>query len=332
VLAVVIVVILAAATAYYLSQPGPGPGPTGTACSGTKAYSGTVSNDTGAGVASVVVKLAATPPNVGTNATVTTASNGAWSATLSGVCAYDARFYWQSASVGPRLASASGLGASSTQAVHVSWQTADLNLLNEFPHDSNASVSITIPDGLSFFVDANASGSIATGFLPTDEAGNAGYNFTVSGGVTANGTSPFVLLYHNATVYRVQDANGNFVVYATPSPTGTFGTASAVDPLNMTTAISNLQAQAIVPYVQVAGRSTSTTTVNVTNETHELLGDIGTFFGSSLQDFVTVRTNTTLFLRMDLTITNALNRSQCYVVDLEGPVAHAWFYGVGNCP
>ena len=332
VLAVVIIIILAAATAYYLSQPPAGGGPSGTACSGTKTYSGTVSNDTAVGVAGVVVQLNVAPPNSGTNTTATTGASGTWSATLSGVCAYNVRYYWQSTSVGPRLASATGLSATSTQTVHVAWQTANLNLLNEFPHDGNATVAVTVPLGLSFFVDANATGSIATGFLPRDASGNAGYNFTTSVELTANGTMPFALVYENATVYRVGDENGNSVVYAAPSTAGAFSTANATDALNMTAAITLLQGQGLVPYVQVPGRSSTTSTTNITNATHESVGTVGAFFGASLQDFITVRTNTTLFLRTDLTLTNTANQRACFVVDTEGPVVHAWFYGVGTCP
>lgn len=329
VLAVVIIVILAAVAVFYL-----GPlGPAGTgACSGTQAYSGTVTNDTGVGVAGVVVGLAATLPKIGTNATVTTAANGAWSATLSGVCAYTARYFWQSATDGPRLAVASTLAHSSTQTVHVSWMTADLTLLAEYPQDANATVDITIPQGLSFFVDANATGSIATGFLNHDDVGNPGYNFTTPSAMAMNGTAPWAIVYRNATAYRVQDENGNSLVYAVPSAAGTWGRTSTVDALNRTAAIALTLAAGGIPYVQVAGRGSLTTPYNVTNATHELVGTVGTFFGSSLQDFVTVRTNTTLYLRADLTLTNTQNRNACFVVAREGPVIHAWYYSLGNCP
>ncbi len=329
VLAVVIIVILAAVAVFYL-----GPlGPAGTgACSGTQAYSGTVTNDTGIGVAGVVVGLAATLPKVGTNATVTTTANGAWSATLSGVCAYTARYFWQSASAGPRLAVASNLDRTSTQTVHVSWMTADLTLLAEYSHDANATIDITVPQGLSFFVDANASGSIATGFLDHDDVGNPGYNFTAPSAMAMNGTAPWAVVYRNATAYRIQDENGNGLVYAAPSAAGTWATMTTVDALNRTAAIADSQNRGLVPYVQVPGRTTSTIPYNVTNVSHELVGTVGTFFGSALQDFVTVRTNSTLYLRADLTLVNSANRSQCYVVDAQGAVLHVWFYGTGNCP
>ena len=100
----------------------------------------------------------------------------------------------------------------------------------------------------------------------------------------------------------------------------------------MTAAIAQVQARGGNPYVQVGGRSTTTLHFNVTNATHELVGTVGTFFGSSLQDYVTVRTNTTLYLGVDLTLTNTQNRNACFVVDAEGPVIHAWYYGLGNCP
>lgn len=333
VLAVVIIVILAAATAYYLSRPPAGGGPSGTACSGTKTYSGTVSNDTAIGVAGVVVALNVAAPNSGTGLTVTTGSGGVWSAALSGVCAYNVRYFWQSATLGPRLASATNLSAASTQTVHVAWQTVNLNLLYEYPNDANATVNITLPQGLSFFVDANATGSIATGFLPRDAAGNPGYNFTVTAAMAAGGTAPFAVIYPNATVYRVVDENGNSVVYATPNPAvTTLWTGTVVDPLNMTAAIAEVQAAGGTPYVQLTGRSTATSTVNITNATHEPLGTVGAFFGSSLQDFVTVRTNTTLYLRVDLSLTNTANQRACFVVDTQGAVVHAWTYGLGNCP
>ncbi len=332
VLVVVILVVLAAATAYYLSLP-PSGGTSGTACSGTKAYSGTVSNATGVGVPGVVVRLTVAAPNAGTATTATTGSGGTWSAALSGVCAYDARYFWQSATLGPRLATTTGLAATSVQTVQVAWATAPLNLLYEFPDDANASVSVSLADGLPFFVQANATGSVPTGFLPTDAAGNPGYNFTVSGFTRMNGTSPFAIYYPTAVVYRVQDENGNSVVYATPGTLqASLSGVSAVDPLNRTAAIAEVQAAGGIPYIQVAGRGTVTTPFNVTNATHALLGTVGTFYGSSLQDYVTVRTNSTLYLGVDLTLRNTSNRNACFVVDAPGSVVHAWYYALGTCP
>jgi hypothetical protein len=333
VLAVVIIIILAGATAYYLSLPPAGPGPSGTACSGTKAYSGTVTNATGVGVPGVVVQLGVAAPNSGVNTTATTGSDGAWSASVSGVCAYNLRYFWQSASAGPRLATHPAAGASSTQTVNVSWQIADLSLLAEFPHDANATVNVTLPQGLAFFVDANTTGSITTAFLPRDATGNPGYNFTVPGLTYLNGTAPFALVYPNATVYAVEDENGNHVTYAVPNAAFSgFSQENATDALNMTAAIANVLGAGGVPYVQVPGRSSSASAVNITNTTHALVGTVGTFFGSSLQDFITVRTNSTLFLRTDWTLTNPANQRACFVVDAEGPVVHAWFYGIGPCP
>ena len=333
VLAVVIIIVLAGATAYYLSLPPAGSGTPSTACSGTKAYSGTVSNATGVGVVGIVVQLNVAAPNSGTNTTATTGASGAWSATLSGVCAYNVRYFWRSASSGPRLATATGLSAVSTQTVHVAWLEVNLPLLSEFSHDGNASVSVTLPQGLSFFVDANATGSIATGFLPQDSAGNPGYNFTLPTFQQANGTAPFALYYPNATVYRVQDENGNSLVYAAPNAPQPLQTSSDItDPLNMTAAIADVLAAGGVPYVQVAGRSARMTPFNVTNATHALVGTVGTFYGSSLWDYVTVRTNSTLYLSVDLTLTNTANRNACFAVDPDGSAIHAWYYGLGNCP
>ncbi len=333
VLVVVIIIILAGATAYYLSLPPAGKGTPGTACSGTKAYSGTVTNETGVGVPGVVVQLNVAAPNSGTNTSATTGSSGTWSASLSGVCAYNARYFWQSAALGPRLASTTGLTASSSKTVNISWQTANLNLLLEYPHDANATVNVTLPLGLSFFVDANVTGSLATGFLPQDAQGNPGYNFTVTTAESTWGTAPFAVVYPNATVYHVEDENGNSVVYATPSAlVTTLGTLNAVDPLNRTAAIADVQAAGGNPYVQVPGRSSTTSTVNITNATHELLGSVGTFYGSSLQDYVTVRTNSTLYLRVVTTLVDPANQRACFVVDTESATVHAWFYGIGTCP
>ena len=333
VLAVVILVILAAATAYYVSLPPSGGAISGTACSGTKAYSGTVSNATGVGVPGVVVQLSVAAPNSGTPATATTGSGGTWSASLSGVCTYNARYFWQSATLGPRLASASALSASSSQTVHVAWQTVPVNLLNEYPNDASATVTVSMPDGLPLFVQANATGSIATGFLPTDAKGNPGYNITVSGFTRNNGSSPYVIYFPTAVVYRVQDENGNSVVYATPGTLQSMlSSQSVVDPLNMTAAIADVQAAGRIPNVQVAGHGTLTVPFNVTNATHALLGTVGTFYGSALQDYVTIRTNSTLYLGVDLTLKNTSNRNACFVVDAEGSVIHAWYYAIGNCP
>lgn len=332
VLATAVLVVLAGATAYYLTRPSGEPVPVGAACAGNETYSGSVHNDTQAPVPEVVVALSPAPPNAGLRANVTTDASGAWSARVSGGCAYDAGLYWQSAADGPLLAEASNLTATSALTVHVAWQPATLTFLAEYPHDANATVTVTVPAGFSIFVDANASGNLSLGFLPTDGSGHPGYNFTVEA-MTAAHTSPFALEYTGAHVYRIQDAGGDVVVYATPTPGGAFGTVSATDPLTMTQAIDLLLAQNTYPYVQVArGIVEQSYWHNVTDATHAPLGTAASAFGATLWAYFTVPANRTLFLRLEVTLTNPSNRDQCFVLDMGLVEAHVWHYGVGACP
>ncbi len=334
ILVVVIIVVLAAVTAYYLTLPPSRTGPVTTnTCTGTKAYSGVVQNDTAVPVAGAVVSLKATPPNLGTNATATTDANGAWSATVSSGCAYTAVVYWQSSVNSPILARQSNLSTPSTVSVHVSWQNVNLTLLEEFPHSANANVTVTTPLGFSFFVEANSTGSIPLGFLQTDAAGSPGYGFSqtnVSGVDT--GSLPWAIIWPAARAYQVRDMNGNSVVYAVPVLSALFQGENITDALTMANAIAQVQARGGNPYHQVAAHGTATATYNVTNATHVFTAATVGVFGVSLETFVSVPTNSTLELGLSVQLLNTTNRVQCYVVDPEGPQVHTWYYGPGACP
>lgn len=335
VLVVAILLVLAGVTAYYLTLPpgkGGTPGATST-CTGSKAYSGVVENTTGSAVQGAVVSLAATPPNVGTYANATTDASGSWSATVSGVCAYTARVYWQSAVNSPLLAKEVNVSVASTFSVHVAWENVTLTLLEEFPHSANANVSVTTPLGFTFFVEANSTGSIPLGFLQTDAAGSPGYGFSqanVSGVDT--GSLPFSMIRPAARAYQVQDINGNSVVYAVPLLQAWFGGADIADSLTMADAIALVQARGGNPYFQIASHATETIPFNVTNATHVFTAQTAAPFGVWLQTYVSVPMNSTLELGINVQLVNTSNRNQCYVIDPEGPQVHTWYYGAGACP
>lgn len=334
VLATAVLVILAGVTVYDLTRPPEqgGTPPVTSTCAGSGVYSGTVVNETGVGVPGAVVFLAATPPNVGTNATVPTDANGSWSANVSAGCAYTATAYWQSVADGPLLAKAVNVTASSTLEARVSWMNVTLTLISEFPHDANASVQAMVPEGFGFFVQANATGDIPLGFLPKDASGHAGYNFSEDGGFSSTGTQPFQVIRPAARAYRVQDVNGDSVVYAVPRLLASLGTVGASDPINMTAAIAQVQAQGGDPYLQLAPRGSMTLPFNITNATHLRVGVTAGIFGVALETYVTVRTNSTLQLGLRVQLVNTTNRTQCYIVTAEGASIHTWHYGVGACP
>ncbi len=333
VLVVAILVIVAGVAAYYLTLPPSGtPGTTST-CSGRKAYSGVVENTTGASVQGAVVSLAATPPNAGTYANATTDANGAWSATVSSVCAYTAHVYWQSPVNSPLLAERVNVSPTSTFDVNVSWENVTLTVLAEFPHTGTANVSVTIPAGFTFFVEANSTGSIPLGFLQTDAAGSPGYGFSSNDtGLNSTHGLPYAIIRPAARAYRVVDLNGNSVVYAVPLLDALLGSTGSTDPLNMTAAIAQVQARGGIPYVQVASHGSISLPLNVTNQTHVLAGITNGVFGVSLEAFVTLYTNSTAQLGLRATFTNTTNRVQCFVLDQEGVQIHTWSYGPGACP
>ena len=334
VLAIAVVVVVAGAAVLHLTRPPAetGPPPVTSACTGSLVYAGTVENDTGAGVQGAVVSLAATPPNWGTNATVPTDANGSWSANVSAGCAYTAAVYWQSAADGPLLARAANVTVSSRLTVHVRWTNVTLTLLSEFPHDADASVKVTVPDGFRFFVQANVTGAIPLGFLPPDGSGHAGYAFSEAAGFASTGTQPFQVVRPAARAYRVQDVNGDSVVYAVPRLSAWLGTVGATDPLNRTAAVTQAQAQGGNPYWQVAAHGAVTFPFNVTNATHFRVGATPGILGTTLEVYITVATNSTLQLGLQLQLVNPTNRTQCFVVMAEGVSIHTWAFGVGACP
>lgn len=332
VLVVAIVIVVAAVSAYYLTLPRAGtPGPTST-CAGTKTYSGVVQNTTGTGVQGAVVSLAATAPNTGTHGNATTDANGAWSASVSGVCAYTAHVYWQSTVNSPLLAEQANVSATSSFDVNVSWENVTVTVLAEFPHTSTANVSVAVPDGFTFFVEASSNGSIPLGFLQTDAAGSPGYGFSSNGSFGVTGTLPLAVIRPAARAYRVVDMNGNSVVYAVPRLEAALGTMGITDPLSMSTAIAQVQARGGIPYVQVAAHGSVSIPLNVTNQTHVFAGTTTGVFGISLDAFVTLYANSTAQLGLRATFVNSTNRMQCYVLDQEGVQIHTWSYGPGACP
>ena len=291
-----------------------------------------VENETAVPIQGAVISLAATPPNVGTTANVTTDASGAWSATVAAVCAYTARVYWQSASDGPLLAETVNVSTPSSTTVHVAWQTVILTLSFEFPHSANASVSEFIPDGFSFFVEANHSGSIPLGFLPIDASGSPGYPFSMNGSLSETGGTPYETIRPAARAYRVQDLYGNSAVYAVPWLQASFGSASVADPLGMAAAVARVQARGSNPYVQVSPHGGTTIPFSVTNASHLWVGSTTGIFGVTLEDYVTVRTNSTLTLGLAVLLVNTTNATQCYVVDPEAAQIHSWYFGDGSCP
>lgn len=332
---VAVLLIIAGAAAYYLTLPPAGsgkPGSTST-CTGAKTYSGLIQNTTGVAVQGAVVSLAATPPNTGTYANATTDASGSWSATVSSVCAYSARVYWQSPVNSPLLARQVNVSAASTFAVNVSWQNVTLTLLAEFPHSASANVTVSIPLGFIFFVEANSSGSIPLGFLQTDAAGSPGYGFYANDSSSSStGSLPYAIIRPGARAYRVVDLNGNSVVYAVPLLQASYGSEGITDPLTMAAGIAQVQARGGNPYVQVAAHVSTSIPLNVTNETHVFAGETTGVFGLSLETFVTVYTNSTAQLGLRVDLINTTNRTQCYVIDQEGVQIHTWSYGPGTCP
>lgn len=332
---VAVLLIIAGAAAYYLTLPPAGSGTPGSksTCTGTKTYSGLVANTSGVPVQGAVVSLAATPPNSGTYANATSDSGGAWSATVSSVCAYTARVYWQSPVNSPLLAQQANISATSDFAVNVSWVNVTLTVLAEFPHSASANVTVAIPLGFTFFVEANSSGSIPLGFLQTDAAGSPGYGFLDNTSSSVNtGSVPYAIIRPAARAYRVVDLNGNSVVYAVPRLQSTLGSLDTTDPLTMAAAIAQVQARGGNPYYQVAAHGGTSIPLNVTNETHVFAGQTTGVFGLSLETYVTLYTNGTAQLGLRVDLINTTNRNQCYVIDQEGVQIHTWSYGPGACP
>lgn len=334
VLVVVIIVILAALAAYYLSQAGSGPA--AQACSGVRTYSGTVTDTAGAGLGGVVVALTPTSPGVGSSAAVTSSASGAWSASVSGVCPYTATLYWQSASAGPRLATAATIPATYDAQVNVTRATVTLQFLAEFPNSAGVNASLFLPaNNLTFSVDAVTSGTIPLGFLPLDSGGERGYNFTYPQETNRTNATPFALVDTGALAYRVGDENGHWVVYAVPGSAPALTVTTATDGLNMTAAIALAQAAGANPYVTVGAHATSTPGASIaSNATHVALGTAGTAFGIPLPGFLSVVTQGSpqTYPTSQVTLTNAGGGNVCYVVYTDVLNLHAWFYATGRCP
>ncbi len=334
VIGVVIIVILAAVTIYALTRSSPSPGPTSKACAGTATYNGVVKDQAGAALGGVVVSLSAAPPYTGMNATVTTDASGAWSASLSGTCPYQGTLYWQSASQGPRLATVAGLNPTSSLGVNVSRTLVSLQLVKEFPNSAGLNISLHLPD-LTFSVTAFYSGSIPLAFLPRNEVGDYAVNFTMPSWMNASGVAPYSLNYSGAMAYRVQDMNGNWVVYATPAAGGAFSVGNAAEYLNMTQAIADAQANLTNPYVQVGARSTVTHTWNVTNATHVGTGIVAWAYQVPLEGFFSINnlSNPNVYASAEVPLKNPAGGNICFVVWAPEAInAHAWYYGAGKCP
>ena len=333
---VVAAVLVLALFAYWPTRTPPSNG--SGLCVGSADYSGQVVDADGRGLPGVVLDLSPAPPYGGVNATVTSGEVGLWSASLSGQCSYTAQLYWLSRTEGPLLAEVASLKATSTLSAGVSRLTSALAvgqhialpILAEYPNTPNVTVSVDLPAGLNVSVGVRVQGDIALGFLPRDDFEGYEMTYVLGAPFSAVRTSPFAVFYRGTEVYRIQDASGNWVVYAVPDANATVESVNVTDPWTMEQAIQALRSEGLYPYESVApGHMTghAYTVPELASVESDLAVNV---FGVSLP----VRLGSPRGQSQSYTygLVNTGNGNACYVTYQRGPGIHVWFYGQVACP
>lgn len=311
----------------------------------TGTFSGLVKDMGGYGLPGVVVYIIghrqAVPPCQDALSAVTDGT-GHWRVTGKVNQFNSVSLYWQSASNGPYLSNPGNIqpGTSYTWQVHVWRADINENLLDEFPNDPNGHTQISFTTSTSIQVSVNAklSGNVQAGFLGVDVAGSVGTTITMQQQVTESFSSPYEVYKVLGEIIRVQDANGNYIVYAVPYSSSLFQTAGITDYLTMNEGINRDSMAGIYPYLQVAPSGSSTFTYTFSQEVNmDLSVGItigGSFLGLSASVTLTIDFSTTSGTSQSvaLQVTNPTTGNACYVVFQEGMEIHAWFYGNGNCP
>jgi hypothetical protein len=266
----------------------------------------------------------------GTNKRVPTNESGAWSATVSGGCAYRARLYWRSDAGGPLLANVSELPRNSHVSVNVSEEEVSLVLFREFSHSANVTISVVLSAGVKFSVDAVAKGSLSLGFLEVNAANRPGADFIVPATLETTAPGSHAVVYRGAKAFRVVDVWNDSVIYLVPTPGGRFEFLAATDALTMSEAIARDGAANINPYVQIAGHGIMTISWDVRTRTGIPLVENAAAFGTELRS--TFGVDAGAHATFTVKITNEGDSNNCYVLYRQSFEFHLWFYSPTGCP
>ncbi|PSO07504.1 hypothetical protein B9Q04_10550 [Candidatus Marsarchaeota G2 archaeon BE_D] len=298
-------------------------------CSGQLTYSGVVYNEEGQGLGGVWVHLVAIYPYTGSGGYAETDSTGHWSLTTT-ACPYNAYYYWQSYTNGPEIAVVNDVGQTSTVTVPVWEQPENIYLLYEFPDSTNVTVSVDLTANLEVSVNAQISGSISDGFLGTAADGSVGTTEVLEAGFQEYGSIPYATYIQKGNSFKVEDVNGNTIIYVQGYTTSQPSSENVKDYLSMAQGISEAQAKGQNPYITIAGDHTQTYQGTLSNTVVMDSQVSVSAFGVTLTTEMGVQSGTTL--TVSFTIQNNSPYDQCYVVYYEGLEVHVWYYGQGVCP
>ncbi|MEM0272853.1 MAG: hypothetical protein QW514_09970 [Thermoprotei archaeon] len=231
---------------------------------------------------------------------------------------------------GPEILYVHNIPQQSTNNVPVWVNGEHVNLLYEFPNTPNATIGVEMSTSLMFSANAQVNGGIQTGFLGVNYAGYIGTTLTLGSGWSFSASKPYVLYYEAGMAYKVEDINGNSVIYVQSFTTSNPQSNYTSDYLTMSQAISRDEAQGIYPYEQIIPTGTFTF-YKTFNGTITLDSQVSvTAFDVTLSTEVSVAQGSQLTI--SYSITNNSPYYQCHVIYSEGPEVHVWYYGQGQCP
>jgi len=277
----------------------------------------------------VWVHLVAVYPFTGSGGYAETDSTGHWSLTTTS-CVYNAYYYWQSYTNGPEIAVVKGIGQTSTVTVPVWEQPENIYLLYEFPDSTNVTVSINLTANLEVSVNAQISGGISDGFLGTAADGSVGTTEVLQPGFQEYGNTPYGTYIQGVNSFKVEDVNGNTIIYVQAYTTRLPSTDNVKEYMSMAQGISEAQAKGEDPYVTIAGDHNQTYLLPLTATVVMDPQSSVSAFGATLTTEMGVQSGTTL--SVSVTIHNSSPYDQCYVIYQEGLEVHVWYYGQGVCP
>ncbi len=297
------------------------------ACTGQRSINGNLVDREMLPLFGVIVVLQPEPPGNGVSATVTSSDTGSWTALVSGGCPYDAAFYWQSADRGPLLAIARDVPSGLDIQLSVASHPEDLVLFAEHPDATNVTITANVTAGVVFSVPAVRFGNVSLGFLPAIGPGEWGANFTLPQDVNFSTNAPEAIEVAGAEVYWVQDAAGDWAVYALPA-TGTWNVTDIPENLTVGQGMGLDYLQGLYPYLSICSHCGTTQPMILGNGAEIWSGTTTPAFNASLQSFISRPAGTSVNAKFSLV--NSGPSNNYYVIYQGGADLHVWFCGSGN--
>jgi len=199
-------------------------------------------------------------------------------------------------------------------------QPENICLLYEFPDSTNVTVSINLTANLEVSVNAQTSGGISYGFLGRAADGSASRTEVLEAGFQEYGSTPYEAYIQSVNSFKVEDVNGNTIIYVQGYTTSQPSADNVKDYSSMAQDISDAQAKGQSPYVTIAGDHNQTYLLPLTTTVVMDPQVSVSAFRATLTTEMGAQRSTTLTVSVTVHNTSPYDRS--YVVHYEGLEVH----------